>query len=641
MSFDVAEKIANAVLYEGYVLYPYRASAVKNQLRWQFGVVVPAGYRERGGSEPCAMQTDCLVEADDDATLEVRIRFLQAQRRGIAEVVDDAQDRFRDVETLDVEGRTLSTWDEGIERHLDLPRLRVADLVAAEQTFALDVPAGREVELVRTASGDVAGRVTREHWPIHALVRIAGIALGSVIKIRIRIENVTAWPFDSDIHRDVAMRRSLLGAHTLIAVRDGTFVSLLEPPEWAKTAVASCENLHTWPVLVGAEGARDLVLSSPIILYDYPAIAPESAGDLCDATEIDEILMLRVMTLTDDEKREACATDDRARQIIERSDSIPAEMFARLHGAMRSLEPADRAPVEKSAPLDAWDAFATAEGNAPRAEQESVQTPSGMVSRGARVLLCPTRRADAMDMFLAGRTARVEGVYGDVDGATYVAVTVEDDPSAELHDAYGRYFYFYPDEVELIGGAAVTTTHDAEASTTHRVLVAGLGNIFLSDDGFGVEVAQRLATRSLPENVKVADFGIRGMHLAYELLDGAYDTTILVDASPRGEAPGTVYLIEPDLDSLGTGADESFGGPGDAHGMNPGAVLAMLASLGGVPTRVLVVGCEPANTEEGIGLSDVVASAVEEAMDLIVEVVARETGARSDVHDIRTGSARA
>ena len=638
MSFDVAQKIADAVLYEGYVLYPYRASAQKNQLRWQFGVVIPEGYRANGGSEPSSMQTEFLIEVDDDARLDVRIRFLQAQRRSVAEVIDAANDRFREVDTLDVEGRALSAWDEGIERHLDLSSLAVADIIASEQTFALDVPGGREVELVRTAASVVAGRVTREHWPITAVVRVGGIVLGSVVKVRIRIENVTEWPFDADIDRDVAMRRSLLGAHTLIAARNGAFVSLLEPPEWAKAAVASCENLHTWPVLVGAPGARDLVLSSPIILYDYPAIAPESAGDLCDATEIDEILMLRVMTLTDDEKREACATDDRARQIIERSDSIPAELFARLHGAMRSLAPTDRPPVQESAPLDAWDAFATAEGKAPRAEQDSVETAGGLVTRGVRVRLRPTRRADAMDMFLAGRTARVEGVYGDVDGATYVAVTVEDDPAAELHDSYGRYFYFYPDEVELLDGEEAEATQITAATSAGRVLVAGLGNIFLTDDGFGVEVAQRLATRALPEHVKVADFGIRGVHLAYELLDGAYDTTILVDATPRGEAPGTVYLIEPDLDGIGTRATTESFEASDAHGMNPSAVLSLLVSLGGVPGRMLIVGCEPASTEEGMGLTDAVAAAVDEAVTLILDVVARETGARGDLQQHRTGS---
>ena len=169
------------------------------------------------------------------------------------------------------------------------------------------------------------------------------------------------------------------------------------------------------------------------------------------------------------------------------------------------------------------------------------------------------------------------------------------------------------------------------SASNRRVLVAGVGNIFLGDDGFGVEVVRRLATRALPERVKVADFGIRGVHLAYELLDGAYDTTILVDATARGGRPGTVYLIEPEPGTGGgaatPGASSASSGPGDAHGMTPDAVFALLAALGGVPGRVLVVGCEPASTEEGIGLSDVVACAVDEAVALVAEQAARACGA--------------
>ena len=158
-----------------------------------------------------------------------------------------------------------------------------------------------------------------------------------------------------------------------------------------------------------------------------------------------------------------------------------------------------------------------------------------------------------------------------------------------------------------------------------RMLVAGVGNIFLSDDGFGVEVAQRLALKQFPDCVQVKDFGIRGVHLAFELLDG-YDTLILVDASPRGEAPGTVYVIEPELQSGRQNAsDEVRSSPlVDGHGMEPDSVLALLDSLGGKAGRVLVVGCEPASLEEGIGLSPPVTQAVEKAMDLVTELIDEE-----------------
>lgn len=152
----------------------------------------------------------------------------------------------------------------------------------------------------------------------------------------------------------------------------------------------------------------------------------------------------------------------------------------------------------------------------------------------------------------------------------------------------------------------------------HRVLVAGVGNIFLGDDGFGVEVAQRLELEPLPEWVRVADFGIRGIHLAYELMDKQYELTLLVDATPRGGAPGTVYLIEPDLASLPASA------PADAHGMNPEAVFAVLRTLGGAPGRVLIVGCEPVETREVIGLSATVTRAVDRAVQLVKDVIEKE-----------------
>ena len=178
-----------------------------------------------------------------------------------------------------------------------------------------------------------------------------------------------------------------------------------------------------------------MLLSSPIILQDYPAIAPESQGDFFDATEIDEMLTLRVMTLTEEEKREACATDERARAIIDRCDSMPPEVFERLHGAIRSMagtenffNPPDEQP-----------------------ESASAEVTGGTVSKGTRVRLAPKRSADSMDLFLAGRMAVVEAVHHDLENRVYVAVTVEGDPAKDLDVRTGRFFYFYPEELELVG----------------------------------------------------------------------------------------------------------------------------------------------------------------------------------------------
>jgi hydrogenase maturation protease len=155
---------------------------------------------------------------------------------------------------------------------------------------------------------------------------------------------------------------------------------------------------------------------------------------------------------------------------------------------------------------------------------------------------------------------------------------------------------------------------------SHGVLLAGIGNIFLSDDGFGVEVADGLSRRALPSGVVVTDFGIRGVHLAYELLDG-YQGLVLIDAVPMGEEPGTLVVIEPDADGSLAGADETTSII-DAHSMSPGVVLSTLQRLGGSVGRILVVGCQPGCLDEGIGLSPAVAAAVPDAVELCLQLVA-------------------
>jgi len=436
MTFDLARQIADAVLYEGYVLYPYRASSGKNQARFQFGVLVPEAYAVTGG-ESAAMQTECLVEPDAGAVcIEVRVRCLQLLSRTL--VQPPPVDR-------------PPTWDEGLERVMDLPSLDLADLSRTARSFDFSFPGGREVQ-EQSAEGGGTVVVAREWWPVEARIDVAAASVGRSVRLRVRIENVTDWfvPLAAPPpSRDLALRRSLVGVHTFIRVANGAFVSLLEPPAWAAEPAASCVNSGTWPVLVGDPGRRDIMLSSPIILYDYPAVAPESPGDFCDGTEIDELLALRVMTLTDSEKREARATDARAREILERADSLPPEMLERLHGTMRYVQNTDRGHRESSP------------GGSPP-EPEALEADPGAgtidvggtpVSRGSRVRIRPKRRADSMDLFLAGLAATVQGVYHDADDRTWVALTVEDDPAADLHAWYGRFLYFAPDEIEPLGEA--------------------------------------------------------------------------------------------------------------------------------------------------------------------------------------------
>ena len=448
MKFERAEKVADAVLYEGYLLYPYRASAMKNQVRWQFGVIMPREYSEGGGSEPWTMQTECLIEPGDAPVLDLRLRFLQVQARIVEKAVNAEQGIYWPVESFEFNGRQLVSWDEGVKRELDYPGINITELLAAERAFPVEIAAGREVELIRDAGGDIKGRIIRDRLPITGVIRVAAEPMGSLIKIRIRIENLSPCAEDEKTKRTRALRHAFVGAHTLLAVRDGAFVSLLDPPEWARQAVTSCVNLHTWPVLVGEEGDRDVMLSSPIILYDYPQVAAESPGEMFDATEIDEILALRTMTLTDDEKAEARATDSQAAAIIDRVDTLPAEILDRLHGAVRYLRKSTAKTAGEPENVPWWDPGADASVSP---ESDSIQINGVTVSKGCRVRLRPgMRRSDAQDMFLQGRMATVEAVFSDVEDKQYLAVTLADDQAVDLNRWHGRYLYFYPDEVETV-----------------------------------------------------------------------------------------------------------------------------------------------------------------------------------------------
>ncbi|MGH3922588.1 MAG: hypothetical protein ACRDTT_06920, partial [Pseudonocardiaceae bacterium] len=274
---DIAQGVADAVLYEGYLLYPYRASARKNQNRWQWGVLVPPAYAAAGHGEYAASRTECLLEPGTDPVLHLRLRFLQLQHRSGGE-------------------GPVPEFDEAVEREVDAV-VPVSELLAAEQVVPVAVPGGSETE----------EGVTRQRWGLQGELRLSARQLEGpygVLQLTIDVVNLAQWN-DQDADRQVALRHSLIAAHTVIAVTDGEFISLIDPPEWAKPAAQGCHNERIWPVMVGEAGRRDVILSSPIILYDYPTIAPESPGELFDGLEIDEILTLRTMTLTDEEKAEA------------------------------------------------------------------------------------------------------------------------------------------------------------------------------------------------------------------------------------------------------------------------------------------------------------------------------------------------
>jgi hypothetical protein len=285
------EKIATAVLYEGYLLYPYRSSAVKNQQRFNFGVLYPREHCERNpGSDAWEMQTQCLVRGSADTTVEIKTRFLQLVER---------------------DGR-----QEGIEREVCTP-----------------------VCSIRMLQGDrYRQRISFEGSALEGELELDVTQVaGNLFRVTLGIRNTVAPVGAQESARDEVLLRSLVSVHSILHTTGGAFISLLDPPGEFRDAAAACRNLGAWPVLAGDEGQSDMMLSAPIILYDYPQIAPESSGDFFDGTEIDEILALRILTLTDAEKLEVRAGDDRARRILERTEMLPPEHFQKLHGAMRGL----------------------------------------------------------------------------------------------------------------------------------------------------------------------------------------------------------------------------------------------------------------------------------------------------------------
>jgi hypothetical protein len=443
MSLDDVRRIADAVLYEGYILYPYRASAQKNRSRWQFGVLMPPGYAAADPSENAMTQAECVFEYSGQPTVEVTARFLQVQRR-------------RAVGFAAPDCAVPPVWDEAVEQEV-LVTVASPVLLGAGADTRFTVPGGEDRE---TASGT---RVVRRREPLAGSVSVRATPLPGpwqAARLTVRLTNLTGDPDGLAPHRgapagrDEALPAALVAAHLIITLSGGAFISMTDPPEWASPEVGACENIGCWPVLAGPAGSRQIMLATPIILPDHPQVAPESPGELYDGTEIDEILILRTLALSDEEKAEARATDPRAAALIDRVDAMDAPTMEQLHGTIRSMSGPRPARGNAGGPADDfagpdvpwWDPGADTSVSP---GTDSVMVAGHRIASGSRVILRPgVRRADAQDMFLAGRMALVEAVLLDVDDTAYLAVSLADDPAADLQSAHGRFLYFSPDEVE-------------------------------------------------------------------------------------------------------------------------------------------------------------------------------------------------
>jgi hypothetical protein len=436
---DPVEKIAAAVLYEGYVLWPYRRSAQKNQRRWTFGGVYPRAYSEaEGGNDPWLMQTQCLI-VGQEPTVEVKVRFLHVVERRIGR--KDAQGALEFVDELRIGGKRYLAWEEAAEREVVMPSLGLADLETPMRAM-ISVPAGIDEEPLADDGGELVGALVLSWRSLGGTVEIeAEPVREGLFRLTVKVMNTTPWRGQN---REETLEQTLVSTHTILKVEGGEFVSLMEPPEELKRLAQECENVKTWPVLVGEEGDRHTILSSPIILYDYPQIAPESPGDLFDGGEIDQLLTLSILSLTDEEKEEARATDPRAREILDRSESLTEGDLMGLHGAVRSFQ-----TLRGGEQIDPFEV----EG-LERPAPQSVSVGGIEVRTGSRVRLWPQAGRDIFDIALSGKVAIVEKIEQDFEDRILLAVSVEDDPGREMVDmpVLGHRFFFSPEEVEPLEG---------------------------------------------------------------------------------------------------------------------------------------------------------------------------------------------
>lgn len=306
MPKDMIARITDAVLYEGYLLWPYRKSALKNHQRFTFGGVHPPAWEERS-----AVQTEVLLQGAEQAQVEASVRFLQVVERQALKAT--AEGALEPVQEMQAGERRWVSWQEARERECHPGPLR---FLAGEHQEA------------------VPGGAVRRSW--HALrgeVDLSRQRVGPGIwRVKVKVSNTSAWRGQT---RDQALKETLCCLHIVLRVQGGQWVSAIDPPAWLCEQAQACRNEGLWPVLVGEEDARDTVLAAPIILPDHPQIAPESPGDLFDSSEIDQMLVLNILAMSEQERREMRDSDPRGRAILERTERLTQQQIMRLHGAVR------------------------------------------------------------------------------------------------------------------------------------------------------------------------------------------------------------------------------------------------------------------------------------------------------------------
>lgn len=481
MNLAQVQPIVESVLYEGYILYPYRPSSTKNQQRWSFGGVYPKTYFEHtGGADPCHMQAQTLLQGDENTNLEVLVRFLQPSQRQVGKLhaplttwSDHGIPEYEPVAELKLGKKQFHTWQEAIERDVAVADCRLAELLKQARRFEFVFDSKNEYEpLIDESDGQIKGLLLHRKVNVQGFVEVSAEQISDgTYRIAVRVENHTPMDPATIANRDEASLYSFASTHAILDVKDGGFYSLIDPPEHLKDAAAACQNQGVFPIMVGETGATDMILCSPITLYDYPEIAPQSHGDYYDGLEYDEILSLNILAMTDDEKREMAATDPRGAALLERTQALTGDDFLRLHGICSDVAAdAPEAPTPQTNPffanrkgtIDPPDSNPLEPQNPPSEIKQAFTRSDGVEFKiGDRVHLRPHSGGDVMDLALAGMDAAIEAIDSDFEDRIHIAVTLDDDPGREwgLQRMPGHRFFFSPEEIEPI----ITSNKRAQA----------------------------------------------------------------------------------------------------------------------------------------------------------------------------------
>ena len=327
---DAITAIARAVLYEGYILWPYRRSALKNQQRWTFGGVFPEEWSGASGTnDPGSRTATVLVQGDRHTKIDVRVRFLQVVERNVSVVTCLG---VEGVDELTVDGERYMSWEEAFEREVIMQPTLIGNLATPRSTN-VEIPAATRVEPLIERDGRVAGFITRRWRELTCALHVSAIRVeDGLYSLSVHVANTTAFTGSA---RSEALHHTLVSMHAVLHADRGEFISVQSPPEQFRSRIDGFTAQGLWPVLVGDAGVRDTMLAAPIILSDYPAVAPESPGDLFDGGEIDQLLILNVMALTEDEQREMRDSDPHAREILDRCRALSPDQLMRLHGVVR------------------------------------------------------------------------------------------------------------------------------------------------------------------------------------------------------------------------------------------------------------------------------------------------------------------